>query len=197
MRPEKINWHKLIARLEADLRARDGKAAEHDRDDAAWKTLTAYLGTIGRAALRKRYTVLSESDISDILQNVLVKLQSLDTLRKIKLAGSPLGYLFVMLNNETIDYIRSRRNAGSFAAEYQDGLADNYKLLQTIEYDRQARSELFRKIKLSAEDLELIKMKFIDDCTIAEMAARKKTTYSAMAVRLHRLMSRIKNSIRR
>src|SRR5215217_7055903 len=91
------NWTELLARLEFDLQAR---AADQTAttDEEAWRTMAQVLRSRARV-LAFSYSGLQPADVQDLVQNVLLKLQSMITMRRLRAARSIEGYLFVMLRN--------------------------------------------------------------------------------------------------
>lgn len=101
------SWTALLPRLEADLRARE-IAQPSDRDDDAWTSAAFLLRTYGRILLRT-HPALHRDEVDDLIQDALLKLQSVHTIERIKAAGSPAGYVAVMLRNAATDLLRQRQ----------------------------------------------------------------------------------------
>ena len=101
-------WPDLLKRIEDDLERRsDTDVATLDPE--AWAELTrrvrVYAGRYG-------YMTGLGGEIDDVVQDVLLRLQSLTTLRRIKAARSISGYLITLIRRGMIDAYR-RRETGT------------------------------------------------------------------------------------
>ena len=186
-------WEKLVSRLEGDLESRE--SAEHDapHDDSAWETMAEILRT--RARLIIPHVGLQYSDIEDIAQSVLLKLQSGEAMRRLRAARSPEGYTFVMLRNAANDLARRRiRERNLFTSieetEISGETAPDYA--RTTE-----QSSIVAKALelLTEEEMDLLRMRFWKDMSIAQIAAAKGISYSSVAVRLFRIIHRLRKQM--
>src|SRR4051794_13196949 len=101
----KPKWADIIERLKVDLKARETGAPDAALDDEAWE-IAAELLRFSAKILAFRFPGLQQADIDDLAQKTLLKLQSLETLRRLDAAGSIEGYIFVMLRNAANDLAR-------------------------------------------------------------------------------------------
>jgi RNA polymerase sigma-70 factor (ECF subfamily) len=138
-----------------------------------------------------RHFGLTSEQAADISQDVMLRLQSAEMLRRLRLAGSPEGYLYVAVRNLTLDAARKHsretrlRLALSEAIPAEDSLeARDHVALYSV------REKLSR---LSREERELLRLRFWDNLSIAEIARRKQAPYSRVAVRLFRLLRRFRD----
>ena len=116
--------------------------------------------------LRLNYPDLQLPDIQDLVHDVLLKLQSIDAMRRIRAAHSVEGYLFVVLRNAANDVIRRRKSA---------------KLVQ---------GDILGS--LEEADLQLFQMRFSQNMSIADIAIHTDTSYSIVAAKLFRMLYRLR-----
>jgi RNA polymerase sigma factor (sigma-70 family) len=184
------NWVELVSRLEADLRAR-AAGVELGRDEAAWQLAADLLRAYGRVLLRT-HPGLRQEELDDAVQDILVKLQSLSTLRRLKAAGSPAGYVAVMLRNAGTDLLRKRQRSAEV------GLSEHLTSLDTSEdvvpQEQSERLGLALR-SLSPEEQNLLRLRFWRGLSIAEIADISDATYSATAVRLFRILHKLRQRL--
>lgn len=156
------NWTELLARLEADLQARKGDATAADED--AWQTLAQVLSHQA-GVLRASYSDLQTQDIEDLVHDVLLKLQSTDAMRRLRAARSVEGYLFVTLRNAATDLLR-RKSKVLIGGDILESLDD--------------------------EDRQLFEKRFSQNMSIADIATDTNTSYSFVAAKLFKMLSRLR-----
>jgi RNA polymerase sigma factor (sigma-70 family) len=188
-----LSWEELVLRLEADLRLKEQLQEAAIPDDDAWEIAARLLR--GRARiLLSTHSGLQREDAEDIAQNVLVKLQSLHTMRRLRAAGSAQGYIVVMLRNAATDLVRSRLREHSIIGELGEELSEEAAVelpggtlaeVQTLALAAALRS-------LSDEEKMLLKMRFEFGMSIREIAVQTRISYSAAAVRLFRILKRLR-----
>lgn len=132
-------------------------------DLASWQAAEVILFNHG-AVLRKRYPFLSEEDLARLIQQVMRKLRSLEGLRRLSVAGSPAGYLAVVLGNAVANLAAQRKSA-FFAA--------NLRLL-------------------NSKEKELFAMAFWQQKSIGEIAMEVGESYSDVAAQFFRLLRRMR-----
>jgi RNA polymerase sigma factor (sigma-70 family) len=186
-------WYQLIPRLEEDIRTRKGTS--ESSDPSAWVEVSRLL-LIQARTLRRSYPLLSLEDIDDILQNILLKLQSRDMMRRLRVAGSAAGYVAVIMRNAAIDLIRSRTRTVELTSSLEKQLANDRH-----SYDAGAEkigeiSPLWPALqRLTGEERNLLELRFWRDMTIAEIAKDLGITYSAAAVRVFRVLHRLREHL--
>jgi RNA polymerase sigma factor (sigma-70 family) len=184
------SWAGLVSRLEADLRARAAGDASR-RDDEAWESAARFLREYGRA-LSRTHPDLQQHDIDDLAQDVLLKLQSLRTLQRLKAAGSPAGYLAVMLRNAATDLLRQRQR------RIEQAVSDELPAPDTSEAETAVSNRLRKALhSLGPEERNLLRMRFWRSLSIAQIAEASNSTYSATAVRLFRLLHKLRELLQR
>jgi RNA polymerase sigma factor (sigma-70 family) len=187
-------WKELVPRLEADLLARGHSAYERSFDDAAWSSAERLLRLYGRA-LRGTDSIVSFEDVDDIVQDVLLKLQSRQTMHRLRAAGSPAGYVAVMMRNAIIDFVRHRKREVPLAEPVEAETTKN-----AIEVSGQRDSQEMIRMKeslrlLRSEDRHLLRMRFWKNMSVEQISEALGISYSATAVRLFRIMKRLRDVI--
>ena len=189
------HWETLLARIEADLKARKSGADENLLDNSAWETLEEILLYQGRVVVP--HAGLEYEDIEDIVHGVLLKLQSIEVIRRLQATRSPEGYTFVMLRNAANDLARKRQLERRLFSPIED-LGPSDEALSSPEFVRAIEESSIAKTvlqHLTEEEMSLIRMRFGEDMSIAEIAAAMKMSYSATAVRLFRILHRLRKSM--
>jgi RNA polymerase sigma-70 factor (ECF subfamily) len=176
-------WEHLLGTLAREV-ANRGAADATQPGERAWRELRRQ---IERAA--RLYA--SRDDLEDVVQNVLVKLQSAEALRRLRAARSPAGYLAVMVRNSTTDLVRKRPGPEAQRNEDANHLPD-YTSLQQLALNDRAAALRHAIARLADGDRLLLRLRFWDDLSIAEIAARVGVPYSTAAVRLFRAQRRLK-----
>jgi DNA-directed RNA polymerase specialized sigma24 family protein len=116
--------------------------------------------------LSSSYSDLQTQDIEDLIHDVLLKLQSVAAIRRLRAARSVDGYLFVILRNAANDLIRRRKSE---------------KLIEgdIIEF-------------IDEVDRQVFEMRFRRNMSVAEIASDTYTSYSAVAAKLFKTLSRLR-----
>jgi len=132
-------------------------------DTAGWETAERILN-IHAVVLRRKYPFLSERDVARLIQKVMVKLRSEEGARKLSVAGSPAGYLGVVLGNAAANLAVQRSSAF---------LSENVGLL-------------------NAEERRLFAMAFLQRKTIGEIASEIGQPYGTVAAQFFRMLRRMR-----
>jgi RNA polymerase sigma factor (sigma-70 family) len=188
------DWKDLVPRLEADLLARDQASVENNRDEEAWRSAERLLRVYGQIFLRTG-SILRPEDVEDIVQDIVLKLQSRQIMRRLRVAGSPAGYVAVMMKNAAIDLVRRRQRELALVQpieeETRSAIAD-----ESDARDLDQASRLKESLRLlRPEDRDLLRMRFWKNMSIAEMSETLGISYSATAVRLFRTLKRVRESM--
>lgn len=184
-----LSWADLVPRLERDLRSR--KDLTGTTDEAAWYE-AAHLLRLHARMISRSHVIVRAQDIEDVVQDVLVKLQSLETMRRLRAAGSPSGYIAVMMRNALLDTLRRNvRERERFLST--DGLplagpAEGARL--EITSGPKTLWEMLHK--LSSDDRRLLSMRFWQDLSLKEIAKGLEISYSAAAVRSFRALKKVR-----
>src|SRR5258706_14382499 len=187
------DWATLVPRLEADLRARQA-GDRSDRDDAAWVSATFLLLAYSRVLAHPHYGI-GPAEIDDLVQETLLKLQSLQTLQRLKITRSPAGYVAVMLRNAATDLVRRRRRGQDFEIALSEESAEQGIAQPSLAFPERSKRLQGALRSLGAEDRNLLRMRFWRGLTIGQIASLSHTTYSATAVRLFRILRKLRETI--
>ncbi len=183
-------WERLIRRLEADLHARQLPGSLEPHDEEAWILAAGLINRRAKTLLRAKFD-LNPEEMDEVIQDVLLKLQSLDTMQRVRAAGSPEGYLVVMILNTAKDRLRRRSVERDLLTELGDEHIANEeekpsgRLSEAAQHLRQVLKSL------SDDDRELLHLRFWRNLEIREIAEVLQISYSAAAVRLFRVVKRI------
>jgi RNA polymerase sigma factor (sigma-70 family) len=185
-------WSTLLRALAADAAVEEpGSAAE---TEAVWLELRRRLTLAAAYVLRDAPELRVEVD--DIVQTVLVKLQAPDILSRLLEKKSAGGYVVIMVRNAARDVIRShqkeRESLERFGHESSSRPASYLERRQHRE-----RLALLKGAidKLSEHDKWLLRGKFWENRSIRELAMLDGSSYSATAVRLFRLIRKLRVDI--
>jgi RNA polymerase sigma factor (sigma-70 family) len=191
----KDDWADLLRRLQSDLESRRGaERSESGLDDAAWEEAARRIRHFARMLLMTRPDT-SPDEVEDVVQNVLVKLQSVQTIKRVRSATSAKGYVWVIVRNAVLDLVRRRRQElESFERFRFEDLAGEKGVIPEEADQRATRLEEELRL-LSPQERSLIKMRFWRSLTIGEIAAELGISYSAAAVRLFRLLRRLRERL--
>jgi RNA polymerase sigma factor (sigma-70 family) len=187
---EPIDWSRLLLLLDAEVRSRSASQLDLAQDEI-WREVSQRVRGIAERILSE----LPREDLEDVIQAVLLKLQSPHVLEQVRAARFTMGYVMVMLRNTAHDLTRQRmaeRDALQRLGKHFVESFDSQALEEPAPEDRLG-VELLR---LSDEERELLRLRFWGGLRIGEIAARRKESYSAVAVRLFRLLRRLAERLR-
>jgi RNA polymerase sigma factor (sigma-70 family) len=187
----KLDWPTLLGRLEADLARRARRGENVEPEEPGWADVSAAIAFYSHVVVN-RYGGLSPEDMDDVLQAILLKLQTPETLRRLRLAGSPEGYIVVMLRNAAADLLRKRFREREGLERY---LLEPRLLAEANEDEIKGARLRVALLSLSPIERALLKMRFWQGMNIAEIAAQTGATYSATAVRMFRILKRLREEL--
>jgi RNA polymerase sigma-70 factor (ECF subfamily) len=185
-------WESLLARLDDDLEARS-RGDISNTDEAAWEE-------VQRRVLRYSHMLSSRAQLepdtaTEIAQEILIKLQNPVTLRRLKAAGAPDGYLFVIVRNQVLDTIRRNRKTVSTEVPLTEELISAYEIRQEpARIEKREQLEIALQ-SLRSDDRALLHMRFWQELGIAQIAERTGLKYSAVAVRLFRILKNLREKL--
>ena len=187
-------WKELVPRLEDDLSARHHPSSESMIDNEAWTTAEKLLRVSGNL-LRGRASFVQAADVDDIVQETMLKLQLTRTMQRLRAAGSPAGYVMVMMRNAFLDFARRRQREVALDPPGQEQRAPH-----SSEETEIATPHEINRIKetlrlLRPEERYLLRMRFWKNLSVKEISERLGISYSATAVRLFRLLSRLRDAM--
>ena len=190
------NWTELLARLEFDLQAR-ATNPNTSIDEEAWDTIAEFLSYRARV-LTFSFSSLQTADVQDLVQNVLLKLQSLETMRRLHAARSVEGYLFVMLRNAANDLVRRRQLERVIFKSLEDSVPEEQAVQHAYISSAADVSAVGEALKsLHSEERRLLEMRFWRNMSIADIARAIGATYSATAVRLFRTLYKLRVQLKK
>ncbi|MFH0779667.1 MAG: RNA polymerase sigma factor [Parcubacteria group bacterium] len=139
----------------------------------------------------------------DILQDTFIK--ALQALKNYEYTGKSFGaWLFRIATNKLKDHWRAGNKTVSYAdgeeLELKSGAVNSTEQIFVDEENLQLQNEQQRKLfaglnKLSPEEKELITLKYFSKLAYKDVAAIYKITPGHVAVRLHRVLNKLKKTI--
>lgn len=188
------SWDDLVSRLEADLQARESEDPLSLLDDVAWEIAAQLLRSRARV-LAFSHSGLQPADVEDLVQSVLLRAQSPVTMRRLRAARSTEGYVFVMLRNAANDLVRRRQLERNIFRPLEEGA--NEPALEPRYVEQAEAASVIGEVlqSLGDGDRELLQMRFWRNMSIAEIAQEKGLSYSTTAVRLFRILHRLRDQL--
>lgn len=184
-----LTWSELIQRLQQDVVRRAASATS--RDEQAWQEIDARVRRYARIVTSQTRSVGDEDEIA---QEVMLRLQSPAALQRMMAAGSPEGYLFVMVRNQAVSLLRDHGRSRSLLTALRPLLRSSS--LPTEEDGLQRLEALEQELRrLTDEERHLLEMRFWKGLSIVEIAKRTNAPYSRTAVRIFRLLRRLRARI--
>jgi len=179
------DWDRLLAELASERARRRAAGASTPASDEAWEELGRRVRGIGRF-------FVTRDDLDDLVQEVLMKLQSPGVLRRLRAARAPAGYLAVMVRHAATDLIRRRAAPLGTTQRVEEGARDLSTVLEGL--DREKRVAALRQVvaRLSDGDRLLLRLRFWEEMSMADIARRLGVPYSTVAVRLFRMLRRLR-----
>jgi RNA polymerase sigma-70 factor (ECF subfamily) len=178
---EKIDWDALLRALEEDLASAGEATRQH------WELLAARVGELSEI-LVGQYGGTSAVEAEDIAQDVLLKLHSLDAIRILRATASPEGYVVALTRNRIFDELRrDHLRAGP-------ELSDDYPAPDSSALSTEEAIALEQVLdELSEDDWGLLRMRFWEGRSIAEISRELSLRYSTVSVRLFRLLRKLRD----
>lgn len=183
-------WRELATRLARDLTRIDaGRGAS--RDEALWEELDNRLRS--RLYRARAFRRLSPHDQDDALQTVLLKFSSPAVLAQLASAESPESFVVSIIRNQALDLLRKRLRESRLTDRLRAFPSPPLSVQPHLETD--PRSEALRRAVscLSESERQLLHWRFVADLSIVEIANRVGEPYSRVAVRLFRLLRRLRS----
>jgi DNA-directed RNA polymerase specialized sigma24 family protein len=175
-----LPWSELLVRLQAGP---DDKGAW----DAAWREASRRLEAYARVLIQPGRT-LDGASAEDLVQQTLLKLlQAPSGLKQVDPALFPEGFFRAALRNAARDLARRKVVALRALRE----LGEMYARAHRVGVRPPAESPIDVE-KLPPDERNLLRLRFWEDLPIGEIARRLGEPYSRVAVRLFRLLQRLK-----
>ncbi|MDQ3282206.1 MAG: sigma-70 family RNA polymerase sigma factor [Acidobacteriota bacterium] len=169
-----LSWPDLLA-----LIARD------EDPSSAWSEVRRRI-SVFVIVIQRGMPALSNEDAEDIVQQALLQMKAnTATLHAIRKATAPNAYLFRLMRNAAIDTVR--RN--SRLAPLEDRVSSTSEQFELAVDVRAAMNTL------SAEEQEMVVMRFWEGLTLAQIAVAKGLPYSTVAKRFFRLIGRLRSQM--
>lgn len=138
------------------------------------------------------YRVSHKETAEDLTEDVFVKLFA--KLKTLEQSAAFEGWLFQIARNQVIDYYRKKKQTVSLE-EIENTLEYESNIIETV--NLQTEQKIFLKLlkKLSDEQQQVIKLKFIEDLDNAVIANMIGKSEGAIRVIQHRAIAKLKELI--
>lgn len=157
----------------------------------AWQYIIGEVDSISVQVLAE-YPQMVHISAEDVRQSILLKLQDPEVRLKLFRSTTPHGYLARMVQNHAIDLLRRSRVERKVFHEFLRQRLKRRKSSVPNERVQKLQGQLAR---LNNEERQLVEMRFGQSLSIEEIAEHLGITYSAAAVRLHRLKEKLREGI--
>jgi RNA polymerase sigma factor (sigma-70 family) len=193
-----LSMQELASRLVDDLeQTRRGEPRDSEAN-AAWSELTRRLLVYAASASRTVYH--TQIDPEDIVQDVLMRLYDSSALTRVRDARKPTTYLYFLVRNAAYDAWRREVRRSDLLRPLADDLESSFTdLVDTTFLDTPVERQLGALdralLTLAREDRRLLRLRFWEGKSTGQIAEALGINYSAAAVRIHRLLKRLKTTI--
>ena len=172
----------------------EGRAGRNSRGEARrmelWKELDQELQRLA-IDIRRGAATFARNDAADVVQTVLAKLQSPSTQRLVRAAGSPEGYVIVMLRNAARDVDRHNLRRAAIAQKIED-LTSSTAAAHNPTTALDSKIAIRQALSSLHEVDRLLLLMRLDGMSITDAARRVGLSYSAAAVRIFRAIRNLK-----
>ncbi|HEX7678858.1 MAG TPA: sigma-70 family RNA polymerase sigma factor [Thermoanaerobaculia bacterium] len=185
-----LEWSELIDLLLQDVRTRTGprRTEVSEMYDVSWAEFGVRLSNLARVLRRPRQWVFGRGLLDDVVQQIILRFQSEEMMGRLAAADSPPSYLAAMVRNALTDAERAvARSKAAIERVEPMGFA----------FDEQYESFELRQLlsALAPDDRQLLHLRFWRGLTIAEIAAELGISYSAAAMRIVRLLGKLRRAM--
>src|ERR1051325_6513256 len=187
MNPESLDWRELWRALADDLeRRRMGRRTfDFDTSDALWSEAYRRIRTL--AYVQPEAQRLTVDDVEDLVQAVMLRLQSAERVTEVAAAEVPRAYLATIMRNLIADRYRAGARRASAYENYRAAFAEPHEI---------PISRLMELLGgLTADERTLLYRRFWEGRTIGEIAGADKLPYSTVAKRLFRITAKLRERL--
>jgi len=138
------------------------------------------------------YPQLFHVAAEDLRQIILLKLQDPEVRLKIFRSTAPHAYLLATMRHHVIDLLRRSRVERKVFHEF---LRQRLRRRKSSVPDERVQKLQVQLAKLNTDELQLVEMRYGLNHSIEEIAEALGISYSAAAVRLHRLREKLRESM--
>jgi RNA polymerase sigma factor (sigma-70 family) len=178
---EPDDWYDLLDRLAERQR-------QHSSDEA-WAEFLRRLWRMARL-------FVDRDQIDDLVQLVALKIISGDTLVRMRAARSPEGYAFIMVRNASVDLERRLSRERLHTQIGTLVIPDPAPTQEQVMQQDLQQTELQAALEeLSDSERVLVVLRFWENLSIAEIAKRLEVPYSTVAMRMFRLLGRLRSRL--
>lgn len=192
-------WSELLSALQIDLLGRGVTIGGDAESDNLWSEARSRVHALSSRLLAAWPGFGGDDTAADVTQALLVKLQVPGLLTHLKRLSAPEGYIVVAVRNHILSMGRRLETEQRVSAELS--------LLASAERETagpqdlgELRSKQLGELRkelgrLPALERQLLDMRFRQELGIAAIAARHGMSYSAVAVRLFRVLRKLRDGL--
>jgi RNA polymerase sigma factor (sigma-70 family) len=125
----------------------------------------------------------------------MLKLQSRRTMERLEAAGSPAGYVIVMMRNAFTDLARRRLREVQAEEPLEEMIASDLSHQPEAQNDEQIERLKRALASLRPEERYMLRMRYWKNLSIGEISGVIGISYSAAAVRLFRIVSLLREAM--
>lgn len=184
-------WRSLLKLVDHDLERRSRGAASAPEAGSAWLEVgrRVYYYAL---AITRTWDGLNDQDAEDLAADLMLRLQDRRLVLRMTRVGVPAGYFHAILRNSARDLWKRRQFQITPLEEGRLG-----EFLQETTQAGEQRSALVERLRaelllLDREERLILELRFERQLKLKEIAAVFDVNFSAVAVRLHRVIRKLK-----
>jgi RNA polymerase sigma factor (sigma-70 family) len=159
--------------------------------ERSWLYIIEYIDEMSVQVLGE-YPQLFHVAAEDLRQIILLKLQDPDVRLKLFRSTAPHAYLLAMMRHHVIDLLRRSRVERKVFHEF---LRQRLRRRKSSVPDERMQKLQVQLAKLNTDERQLVEMRYRLNLSIEEIAEALGISYSAAAVRLHRLKAKLREGM--
>jgi RNA polymerase sigma factor (sigma-70 family) len=155
-----------------------------------------------RTIARRRYPNLEKEDVEDAIQSALLKLVTGDALETLKDATRLEAWARSIFVHSVLDLARHGRRhrrgriyLGDEGEDAEEMLRDHLPSPELTPEERSAYRERLEIVARCVQKLDIARLKFVEDLTDKEIAARYGLTRDGVAGKLKRIRQRLRSAL--
>lgn len=164
-----------------------GSDADLFEYEQCWAEIAQRVRAVARVSTS--HTSLSPVAVEDVVQDMLLRLHQDSTFREnVVSARSPGAYLASVLRHAAIDRTRRERTRETHDAEIAFAIRQGHSESQLADLDTVL-------VQLDDAEMKLLHMRFWDEKKLSDIAAELELSVSGTAMRLFRLMAKLRKML--
>lgn len=189
-------WAELLLQVDQAVNRRDSSKTSDVDDERLWVEVRSRIERAAKRLLATWPNLSRDDTAADMTQTLLLRLQEPKLVERLRSLTTPEGYIVVALRNDILSLARRQQAEREITAEL--GLIDPAGGKPDLSPDSswKAREDL-QALRTAVEHLpalerRLLDMRFRQGLSIGVIATRHAMSYSAVAVRLFRVLRKLR-----